>query len=101
MIRPLKQLSKKYLFVAVFKNFCSEKFLQIIIKASVEDFIFSKIPCFQHILLNAFRRMRLKYEKSSFRRALFQTLKQHSDLKSLIVKAFDGNTFRVKAASPI
>ena len=101
MIRPLKQLSKKYLFVAVFKNFCSEKFLQIIIKASVEDFIFSKIPCFQHILLNAFRRMLLNYEKNSFMCTLFQTLKQHSDFKSLIVKAFDGNTFRMKAASPV
>ena len=26
------------------------------------EFIFSKIPCFQHILLNTFRQMRLKYD---------------------------------------
>ena len=78
-----------------------KQFYEIIIKGSVEDFIFSKIPCFQQILLNVFRRMLLNYEKNSFRRTLFQTLKQHSDFKSLIVKAFDGNTFRMKAASPV
>ena len=51
----------------------------MIIKALVADFISSKILCFQHILMNTFRRMRLNYENYSLRRILFQTLKQHSD----------------------
>ena len=45
---------QKYQFRAVLKNVYSENFLQIIIKASVVEFIFSKIPCFQHIFLNIF-----------------------------------------------
>ena len=49
--------------------------LQIIIKASLAEFIFSKIPCFQHIfLLNTFRRMCLNYENCSLRRILFYNL---------------------------
>ena len=49
-------------------NFCSQNFLQIIIKASVANLIFSEIPCFQHLMLltsivmNTFRRMRLENE---------------------------------------
>ena len=46
--------------------------MQILIKASVVDFIFSKIPCFQQIPLNAFRRIRLNYENYSFRRIYFR-----------------------------
>ena len=46
---------KKYLHVAALKNFCLEKFLEIIIKASMADFL-----DFQHILLNNFRRMRFE-----------------------------------------
>ena len=53
--------------------------------ASVAKFIFSKTPCFQHMLINSFRRMRLKYENCSLRGILFYTLKQHSGYKSLIV----------------
>ena len=65
------------------------------------DFIFTKILWFQHILLGTFRRMHLKYENFSLRRILFQTCKQHSDSKSLIEKTYDGNTFKMKALSPI
>ena len=54
-----------------FKNICSKNFLQITIKVSVAEFIFSKISCIQHILLNSFRLMRLIYENRSFRRILF------------------------------
>ena len=46
-------------------------FLQIIINAFAADFIFSKIPCFQHILLDSFRQVRLKYENCFLRRILF------------------------------
>ena len=35
----------------IHKNIRSEHFLQIIIKVSVAEFVFSKIPYFQHILL--------------------------------------------------
>ena len=54
----------------VLKNICSGNFLQIIIKASVAEFIFNKISCFRHILMNTFKRMRLKYETFSLRRIL-------------------------------
>ena len=37
-------------------------------EASVVEFIFCKTPCFQHILMNDFRLMRLKYERFSLRR---------------------------------
>lgn len=52
----------------------------------------NKIPCFQHILLNTFRQIGLKYDNYSLRRILFQTSKQHSHCKSLIAKVFDGTT---------
>ena len=54
--QSFKQLSK------VSVSCCSEKFLQVIIKASPANFIFSKNPCFQHALLNTLRQIRLKYE---------------------------------------
>ena len=76
-----------------FKNICSKNF--------VAEFIFSKISCFQHILLNTFRRMRLNYENCSLRSILFQTLKQHSDYKGLIAKTFDENTLKLKTVSAI
>ena len=59
-----------------------------------------KSLCFQHNLLNTFRRMRLKYEHYSLGHILFWTLKQQSDYKSLIAKNYDGNTFKTKATSP-
>ena len=65
------------------------------------DFVFSKIPCFQHILLSTFRRMRLKYENYYLRRTLFYILKQQSNCKCLIAKTFDGNTFKMKSAGPV
>ena len=51
--QSLKQLSK-YLSRAILKNICPKKFLEII-KTSVAAFIFYKILCFQHIVLNIFR----------------------------------------------
>ena len=48
-----------------------------------------KISCFQHILPETFKRMCLDYKNYSLRRIL----KQHSDYKSLIAKAFDRNIF--------
>ena len=60
MSRPLKELSK----YAVHKNCCSENFLQIILKASMADFIFSKFYAFS-TFSNTFRGMRLKYENYS------------------------------------
>ena len=45
---------------AILKNICSKDILQIIVKESVVESIFSKILCFEHILLNTFRWMRLK-----------------------------------------
>ena len=52
---------------AVLRNVCLENFLQINTEASVVEFIFRKTPCFQHILMNNFRQMRLKYENFSLR----------------------------------
>ena len=43
----------------------SKYYPQIIIKASVAEFIFSEVPGFQHILLNNYRRAYLKYENYS------------------------------------
>ena len=83
------------------KNICLAIFLQIVIKESVAEFVFIKTPYFQHILLNTFKRMHLKYVNYSLRRTLFQTFRQHSLCKSLIAKTFDGITIKVKAASPI
>ena len=40
----------------IFKNIWLKFFLQTIIKGSVAEFIFSKIPWFQHILLGTFSR---------------------------------------------
>ena len=54
-----------------------------------------------YILLNTFRKMHLKYESYSLRRILFKTLEQNQGSKSLIEKVFDGNTFKMKAASPV
>ena len=98
--RPLKQLSK------VSVRCCSQEylfgnFLQIIVKGSVADFKFIKIPCFQHILLNTFRWMRLKHGNYSLSRILFQTFKKHSHCKSLIAKTFDEITIKMKATRPI
>ena len=82
--------------VFIRKSFC--KYYQSI----CGRFYFSKIPSFQHILLNIFGRIRLKYENYSLRCILFQTLKKNSQTtKSLIAKTFDGNTFKMKVISPV
>ena len=64
-----KTIVKSIYLLLFLRNFVRKKFLQNIIKASVADFIFSKIPCFQHILLNTWRKC-LKYENFSLRRIL-------------------------------
>ena len=109
--RPFKT-TIKCICPVPFSRFLFGNFLQIVIKASLAEFIFSKIPCFHHILLlNTLRLMWLNYENCSLRHILFynlaflsrrgqscllQTLKQHSDYKSLIAKTFDGNTLTMK-----
>ena len=45
-LKGLKQLLKVSLSGNILRNICLENFLQIIIKVSVTEFIFSKIPCF-------------------------------------------------------
>ena len=62
---------------------------------------FSKIPCFQDILLNTFSSTCLNYENYSLRRILFQTLKQYLDYRSLIAETSDGNALKMKAVSVI
>ena len=47
---------------AILKNICSAYFLQIFVKVSAAECIFSKIPCFQHILVIGFKRMNSNYE---------------------------------------
>ena len=72
IIRPLTQLSKvsaeslSRVTLTLFGFF-----LQIVIESSVVEFISSKFPWFQHILLNLFKRMRLQYENYSLRHILF------------------------------
>ena len=70
IIRPLKQLPKVSP-VSLSRIFVRKFFLEIIIKVSVTEFVLSKIPLFQHILMNTFRRIRLKYETYFLRRILF------------------------------
>ena len=59
------------------------------------------MPYSLHILLNTFICMRLRYKNYSLKDILFQTLIQQSVYKRLIAKPFDGNTFEIKAASPV
>lgn len=57
-----------------------ETFLQMIINASAAEFIFSKFPYFQHIVL------RLKFE--------------NCQMIHLHCKTFDGNNLKMKSTSP-
>ena len=56
----IKVILKSFMSGSVLTNICPETFPQIITEASLAEFIFSKVPCFQYILLNTFR---MKYEK--------------------------------------
>ena len=85
------------------KNICSQKLLWIFIKTPLTELIFCKFPCFQHIFMNNFWRirawsMKIILWKLSYFRHLF---KQNSDCKSLIAKTFHESTLKMKAASPI
>ena len=59
----------------VLKNISLENFLQINTKEFVVKFIFLKTPCFQHVIMNNFRWMRLKYENISLRGILSEATK--------------------------
>ena len=61
--KSLRWCSQEYLF---------GKFLQITIKVSAAEFIFSKIPYFRIILLNTFRLVTLKYENNYFEAFYFR-----------------------------
>ena len=115
--RTIEQFITSVGYLAL-KNFCSEIFLRIVIKASVAEFISSNILCFQYILLNTFRwislrimyenyclrrwiSLRIVYENYSLRRILFQTFNQHSHCKSLTAEILDGIRIKMKTASPI
>ena len=60
-IQNMKTLNRRIAQIYAPESICSESFLEIIIKVSLAEFTFSNISCFQHILLNTFRRMRLNY----------------------------------------
>ena len=65
----------------VFKNIYSKNVLQIIIETSVTEFIFSKVPCFQHMSLNLHTFLKTvspEVWKTYFGLILFWTFKQHS-----------------------
>ena len=81
--QPFKQLS-----AGVKRIFVWKIFLQVIIKASVVEFIFNNIPYFQHIFMNTFRWMCLKYKTLFLERYLFLDI------------TFDENTLKIQAASP-
>ena len=102
--QPPKQLPKASVRCR-FKSICSENFQKIFIQTSVWEFIISKIPCFQHILLNTYGGMPMKHENYSLRLILSQTFKQHLDHKSPIFKNLernrDRNTLKMKAVSPM
>ena len=69
----LKQLSVNKVSVQWYsQEYLLGKFLQIVIKVFVAEFIFSKILCFQNILLNTFRLVTLSYENYSFEGSYFR-----------------------------
>ena len=84
---PFEVTNRPLFHLAALKNFWSENFLEIIIKPCVADFIFSRTPCFRHILLNTFRRIRLKHEYYSLRHIL-KKIKTTFRLQSLIAENF-------------
>ena len=92
------------MFGGVSDNTFSENFLETIIRISVVIFIFIEIPSSRHILLNTFRRMRLKYENHFWEASYFRHSNRYVaawKYKSFIARLFDGNTLKMKAASRI
>ena len=92
--KTLKLLSKASAPVWFLRIFVHK----INIDVSIVEFIFSKSPCFLHIFINNFRRIRLKYENLPLRDILFQIFKQHSDRKSFIPKTFNRNALKMKTS---
>ena len=74
-------------------------FLQII-KTSVAEFNFSKVPCFQQILQNTFRQTRLKYENYSLRH-LILGIQTAFRLQKLYYKVFSWKHVELKVVNPI
>ena len=74
-------------------------FLQII-KTSVAEFNFSKVPCFQQILQNTFRQTRLKYENYSLRH-LILGIQTAFILQKLYYKVFSWKHVELKVVNPI
>ena len=69
---PLQTSRTKHFAAGVLKTICSKRFTPIIIKASEVEFIFSKVPCFQLILLKTFRKMLLKFDDHHLRASFFR-----------------------------
>ena len=69
-------------------------------KGSVAEFIFSKIPCFQHILPNAFTEMRLKYENYYLRCMEILDIQTTLTLQKPLCKYFWWNCNKNKSYKP-
>lgn len=76
--RPTIKAAFKSIYKWRSREYYPKHFLQIVIRAPVQVFIFVKVFCLQYILLNHFRLMRLEYENYPLVDILFQTCKQHS-----------------------
>ena len=90
----IKVTIKSICLVLLSRIFVQKIFCNFIIKASVADFLSSKIPCFQHILPKTFIFIYLFTH-------LILDIQTTFRLPSLIAKPFVGNTLKVKAGSPI
>ena len=89
-----------FLHGVALKNTCLAIFLQII-KGSLAEFIFIKIPCFHSIFFwtlldGSTWSMRLFFEMN-----LILDIQTNSCCKSLVAKIFDEITTKMKAVSPI
>ena len=78
--------------------------LSIIVKASLSEFIFSKVRCFQYILLKIFRNMHLKLKSILWETCYSRNSNKFQvgawNCKSFAAKTFDNNTLKLKAGSP-
>ena len=76
--RIIKATIEYYLPDGVLKNIFARNFLQTVIKASMAEFTFNKLPCFQHVLVKIFRRMYPSMKIILVEESFFLRLKQHS-----------------------
>ena len=63
------------------------------------EFVFIKVPCSQHISLNTFRRIILKYKKSFFERHLILDVQTKFILQKPHCKTFYGNTLKIESCN--